>query len=179
MFSNNKDEENFISIKSNANTLNDLYRYIEENIIPKSSFPIVTARQELENKYFSSNSGSSSFKGARCSALNEHFFILPDGKVTICEQLYWNPNFIIGDMNQQGIMEVWNSERVQELLQLKQQDLSDNSACKSCKLFDNCFRVARNRCWSDIIKAYGSKNWDFPDPRCTRAPKMKYNISYK
>ena len=179
MFSNNKDEENFIGIKSDSNTLNELYKYIDENIIPKSSFPINTARQELENKYFSSDTGSSSFKGAKCSALNEHFFILPDGKVTICEQLYWNPIFIIGNMNYQGVMEVWNSDRVLQLLQLKQQDINDNSACKSCKLFDDCFKVSRNRCWSDIIKAYGYKNWDFPDPRCVHAPKMKFKISYK
>lgn len=43
------------------------------------------------------------FNGAVCSALNSHLFILPDGKVTICEQLYWNPRFIIGDAKKSGL----------------------------------------------------------------------------
>jgi len=24
----------------------------------------------------------------------------------------------------------------------------------------------------DIVKAYGKKNWDYPDPRCAFAPEM-------
>ena len=46
--------------------------------------------------YFQAKQGSKSFKGSRCSANYSNMMILPDGKVTICEQLYWNPNYIIG-----------------------------------------------------------------------------------
>jgi hypothetical protein len=50
-----------------------------------------------------SKGGSQNFKGAECSANSSHIFILPDGKVTIGEQLYWKPHFIIGDLSRQTI----------------------------------------------------------------------------
>lgn len=43
--------------------------------------------------------------------------------------------------------------------------------------FEDCFSY-QNRCWSDIIKAYGKDCWDFPDPRCCFAPAMKNKLSY-
>lgn len=30
--------------------------------------------------------------------LKQLAFVLPDGKVSACEQLYWHPQFIIGDL---------------------------------------------------------------------------------
>lgn len=179
MFSNNKDAENFISIKSNRTTLDDVYDYVEKQLMPKAAFAILSPRKELDTKYFSAEAGSTSFKGAKCSALNEHFFILPDGKATICEQLYWNPQFIIGDVSKSDLLDVWHSGRAMQLVNLKQQDLQQKSACGECKLFEDCFKKERNRCWSDIIKVYGTDCWDYPDPRCAYAPKMQNDITYK
>lgn len=179
MFSNNKDAENFISIKSDRTTLDAVYAYIEKQLLPDAAFIISTPRKELATKYFSAEAGSSSFKGAGCSALNEHFFILPDGKATICEQLYWNPQFIIGDVSSSNLLDVWHSERAMQLVNLKQQDIQQKSACSKCKLYEDCFKKERNRCWSDIIKAYGTDYWDYPDPRCVYAPRMQNDITYK
>ena len=36
-----------------------------------------------------------------------------------------------------------------------------------------------NRCWAEVIKAYGDEHWDYPDPRCKLAPKMKTNLIYQ
>ncbi|WP_455966825.1 radical SAM protein [Bacteroides fluxus] len=179
MFSNNKDAENFISIKSNRATLDAVYDYVEKQLAPQAAFAILSPRKELDTKYFSADAGSTSFKGSKCSALNEHFFILPDGKATICEQLYWNPRFIIGDVSKSDLLDVWHSERTMQLVNLKQKDLQKKSACSECKLFEDCFKKERNRCWSDIIKAYGTDCWDYPDPRCVYAPKMQNDITYK
>lgn len=179
MFSHNKDVENFISIKSDRVTLDIVYDYVEKQLLPNANFSIMTPRKELDTKYFNSDTGSISFKGARCSALNTHFFILPDGKATICEQLYWNPQFIIGDVSESGLLDVWHSERTMQLVKLQQKDLQQKSACSKCGLFEGCFKKDRNRCWSDIIKAYGTDRWDYPDPRCIHAPKMQNDITYK
>lgn len=179
MFSNNKDAENFISIKSNRATLDALYDYVDKQLTPQAAFAILSPRKELDTKYFSADAGSTSFRGAKCSALNEHIFILPDGKATICEQLYWNPQFIIGDVSKSDLLDVWHSERTMQLVNLKQKDLQKRSACGECKLFEDCFKKERNRCWSDIIKAYGTDCWDYPDPRCAYAPKMQNDITYK
>lgn len=179
MFSHYKTEQNFHDIKASKTDLMDIFKYLTYEVAPLSTFPVVLPRPEHNKEYFTADNGSSSFKGARCSALNQHLFILPDGKCTICEQLYWNPNFVVGDLNYQSIMEVWNSPRVHELLNIKQETIQRESACHDCNLFQDCFKINRNRCWSDVIKAYGTQNWDYPDPRCNLAPSMKHDITYK
>ncbi len=121
--------------------------------------------------------GSRCFKGSECSALTTHMFILPDGKVTVCEQLYWHPQFIIGNVTTQSLKEVWHSPQALHLCSLSRQDINKESPCRECRLFEDCFSY-QNRCWSDIIKAYGKDCWDFPDPRCCFAPAMKNKLSY-
>lgn len=119
--------------------------------------------------YFQAKQGSKSFKGSRCSANYSNMMILPDGKVTICEQLYWNPNYIIGDLTKQSIPEVWNSPRALALAFPKRDDFRDVSPCKRCKIFEECYNFP-NRCIVDVLKGYGEVNSDFPDPRCVEAP---------
>ena len=78
------------------------------------------------------------FKKALCSGNFQGFIILPDGKVTICEELYWHPRFIIGDLTKQSIMEVWNSEKAKNLVYLGREDIRTHSPCYNCDLFDAC-----------------------------------------
>ncbi len=135
-------------------------------------------RTFLDRGYMSIEGGSENFEGAECSSNRSHIFILPDGKVTICEQLYWKPNFIIGDISKDTIKNVWNSEHSLFLYNLKKSDLSENNPCKVCEIFDSCYKNM-NRCWAEVVKAYGDENWDYPDPRCKMAPKMRTNLIYQ
>lgn len=178
MFSNQKSLDNFNSIKATVHQLEELFKYVEENIKNRALFTVTYPRSEIDKTYYTAEGGSSTFKGSKCSALNDHLFILPDGKCTICEQLYWNPNFIIGDLTNESISGVWNSAKTNRLLHIKQESINKQSPCSACKLFDDCFKINRNRCWTDVIKAYGDDKWDFPDPRCKFAPQMNNNISY-
>ena len=100
-----------------------------------------------------------------------------DGKVTICEQLYWNPRFIVGDVTKESIQEVWNSEKSMRLWNLDKRMLSSDSPCKECPVMEVCYSE-RNRCWADVIKAYGEEGWDYPDPRCEKAPELKNRLDY-
>lgn len=129
----------------------------------------------VEDKYFKGEKGSRSFQGARCSANYSNLFILPDGKVSICEQLYWNPRFIIGDLTKQTIKEVWNSPEALRLAFPKREDFREGSVCKTCGLFDECMDFP-NRCIADVLKGYGTENWDYPDPRCKKAPRFIHNL---
>lgn len=129
----------------------------------------------MKDKYFKSDKGSQYFEGNRCSANYSHMILLPDGKVTICEQLYWNPRFIIGDLTKQSIAEVWNSKKALELANPDKQQFRENSPCKKCNLFEQCISFS-NRCIVDILKAYGLQNIDYPDPRCKNAPTFLYEI---
>lgn len=169
------DKIKFGQIKSTKKSLEELYDKIESGFKAETSFDIQLSYFDLEKEYYNVEGGSKTFQGRRCTALQRQMFVLPDGKVTICEQLYWKPRYIIGDLRNSSIEEVWRSGRVQELLTLKQSAINKKSACHSCKLYDDCFT---HRCWTDVIKAYGDENWDFPDPQCKKAPEMICDIGF-
>lgn len=171
------DYSEFTRLKASKEQIESVFDYLEKEIIPIAPFPIVLSRELINKQFYTDRGGSACFKGATCSALNTHLFILPDGKVTICEQLYWNPRFVIGDVNHSSLKEVWDSPQALSLLSLSQKDIQGASRCAGCTQFEQCFG-AQNRCWSDIIKAYGTDCWDYPDPRCEFAPKMSSNLGY-
>lgn len=172
-----KPYEEFSSLKPSGRQLTDLFEKVEMHVKESSPFPVILGKDVLHKRYRQTTGGSRCFEGSECSALNSHLFVLPDGKVTICEQLYWNPRFLIGDVTSMTLKEIWNSKKARSLCSLRQTDLQPQSPCGRCALFEQCFGY-RNRCWSDIIKAYGPDCWDYPDPRCTWAPTMKYNLGY-
>ena len=115
------------------------------------------------------------YNRAICTANLRSFTILPDGRVTICEELYDHPQFIIGDLTKQTIMEVWNSSKALELFHLKKEKVDKESKCYNCSEFRKC-REVRGVCWKEILMAYGKDKWDYPDPRCPKAPEMNNTI---
>jgi len=118
------------------------------------------------------------FSKAMCTGNLQQFYILPDGKVTICEELYWHPKFIIGDLMKQSIMEVWNSKEALALHHLNQGLIQKSSPCSTCDIFTRC-REYGGVCWREVVKSYGMENWDYPDPRCQYAPKSINQIYIK
>jgi radical SAM protein with 4Fe4S-binding SPASM domain len=167
----------FRKIKPCRDEIESLYEYLENEIVPCSKIPIHLNRPAINREFQYCMTGSKDFKGVACSALNNHLFILPDGKATICEQLYGLPQFIIGDVSVKSIEEVWSSPAAIKLLNMERADIQDGSPCKRCKLLESCHND-RNRCWVDIIKVYGKDYWDYPDPRCALAPSMVYDLNY-
>ena len=166
--------EQFKKIKSNKIEIENLYECIEREIKPYSKIPIFLNRPAINRGFQYCTTGSADFKGLKCSALNNHLFILPDGKATICEQLYWMPQFIIGDVSVQSIPEVWNSPVANHLMNLKKTDIQESSPCRDCNLFEPCFDV-RNRCWVDIV----SRSLLIHFRRRVRMKSEQYNISKK
>lgn len=104
-----------------------------------------------------------------CSGNRSSFVLLPDGKVTLCEELYDHPKFIIGDLTNHSILEAWNSEKAISLFTIASDQLSCESECFGCSDFERCHRVL-GKCFKRAILAYGDAHWDFPDPFCPRAP---------
>lgn len=135
----------------------------------------------LNDLSISSRGSMNDYKGFKkrgsCSGNLTSFVILPDGKVTICEELYWNDNFIIGDLNNMSILEMWNSEKAKSLSALQQCVVPKESPCSICKDFEKC-RHERGVCWKEVIATYGSNNWLFPDPRCPFAPQPVNDVFY-
>lgn len=107
-----------------------------------------------------------------CSGNRSSFFVLPDCKVTLCEQLYWHPFFILGDLSRSSIMEVWNSRKALELNSYSKSEVRECSPCKMCDSFNQC-RHLLGICWRDAIAAYGDDNYDYPSPDCPMAPQVQ------
>ncbi|MDR1611019.1 MAG: radical SAM protein [Candidatus Symbiothrix sp.] len=159
----------FDRMKLSKDSINNINQWVEE--IKKTTSLNIQWSIDTGEKYFKSEEGSRKFTGSRCSANYSNMVILPDGKVTICEQLYWNPRFIIGDVSKQSVEEVWNSPRAIELAFPKKEHFRDESVCKKCSIFEKCLSFP-NKCYADVLKGYGDKNWDYPDPRCAKAPRF-------
>lgn len=63
------------------------------------------------------------------------------------------------------------------LCKLSRKDIGQHSKCHTCTNFEECCRYG-NRCWSNIIKAYGKECRDYPDHRCIFAPEMTHKLDY-
>ncbi len=105
------------------------------------------------------------FTRSFCSGLFSSLYILPDGNVTICEQLYWNKDFIVGNVLYQSIEEIWNSEKAKSIFFIKQEDIPEDSLCHSCQYFNEC-RSLRQICYREVIRKNGESKWYYPDPKC-------------
>lgn len=110
------------------------------------------------------------FNRTFCSGLFSSLYILPDGQVTICEQLYWNKRFIIGNAKTQSIAEIWDSEKAKKIYYITRDDIPEDSLCHTCDKFEIC-RTTRQVCYRDIIRKYGTDKWYYPDVKCPYANK--------
>lgn len=138
---------------------------------------VVLSDEVLRSRHRSVAIGNGHFCHGNCGMLYNRMIILPDGKVTCCEQLYWHPDFIIGDLKTQTIEEVWQSDKAKQLFSL-QYGAVGGGVCASCKVSGECARSHR-RCVVSTMKAYGLSNWDFPDPDCVCAPESDNLIFIK
>ena len=162
-------KKNFDSIRLTDDSLTPISEWANEKS-KKSDFSIewVPDSEITETGY--AMTGSKDFKGPRCSANITHIVILPDGKVTMCEQLYWNERFIIGDINNTTLKNIWQSDKAYRMTYRPLEDFK-GSRCAACSYFENCFNYP-NKCHTAVIKRYGDKHWNYPDPRCRYAPEL-------
>lgn len=167
----------FARLKPSREEVGKVFAALSQQVRPGLPFQVHLVRDLLDTRYHCAEGGSRNFEGKQCPALNTQFFILPDGKATVCEQLYWHPHFLIGDASRQGIKEIWQSQKVKSLYGSAWKEVREESACRACAIAQSCFSY-NNRCWADIVKAYGRDNWDYPDPRCIRSGTPEVPIGY-
>ena len=106
----------------------------------------------------------------KCYANSYSMSILASGECTICEMLYDNRDYLIGNIRNQTLAEVWNSERALLLYAPMQPSISEASPCHSCTVFDKCRKsISKRVCYVDIAKTNKLNTLNFPDPRCPMA----------
>jgi radical SAM protein with 4Fe4S-binding SPASM domain len=127
-----------------------------------------TGDYQLDNQMFKRRS--------ICTGNLRSFFILPNGDVTICEQMYWDKHFIIGNLKTDNIMDFWNSERAKNFMKYKMQNMKKDSKCFNCDDFIKCHTTS-GICWKMVVENYTSDKWYYPDPRCPKSPDVINNYT--
>ena len=165
-FSCYKTGDNYEKIRPSLQQVYDIRSYIDsvKNTVGYSVIDDTFIYKKCEMR------NSDSFNGRPlCSANVDGFVVLPDGTATICEELYWNSFFEIGNVTKNSIMELWTSKKARSLYFLTQNDIPKESSCHTCDDFTKC-RFSKGVCWKLIIEAYGQQNVLYPDPRCPYSP---------
>jgi radical SAM protein with 4Fe4S-binding SPASM domain len=106
-------------------------------------------------------------KRSHCSGGKSAMVITADGKVILCEQMPQEGRFIVGNVREQPIAEIWNSPAVKSFVKPPRESFG-NTACRDCSEFDECHDTY-GRCFRDAFFTYGSLY--SPSPNCPHAPK--------
>lgn len=160
--------EDFIKSRATKTQLENIIRYAREHIIPDYQGTMIINQNALLHCYQSKTPNDNTFFGGSCGILREGLVLLPDGKASVCEQLYWHPDFIVGDIRTQTLEEIWQSEKAWNIYGRKGKYAGKYFECEGCSMSDNC-DSQRRKCWVHIMRAYGRNEWQRADPLCTRS----------
>lgn len=106
-------------------------------------------------------------KNQICYANSYSMSVLASGECTICEMLYENEEYTIGNIREQTLFDIWNSPKALSLFSPNQNETPIDSPCHTCKVFDNCKKkIAKRICYVDIAKTNSGLTKNLPDPRC-------------
>lgn len=97
-----------------------------------------------------------------CSAGRSSLIILPNGDISICEQMPYKKEYIFGNILKNSINEIWNSKKLLSFIYPDRKRFKKNSICYSCNYFDDC--NVKGRCFRDAFFSY-STPFDAP-PYC-------------
>jgi len=70
--------------------------------------------------------------------------VLPDGRVTRCRYMWYEPNLIVGDLKEESLLEIWSGSRLQARY-APSEKLYEDTACNGCRSFAGCHE--RGRCF--------------------------------
>lgn len=162
----NNSKDNNIQIDNNRL----MHIYEKMNRIENPRIDIVFSKTSEQGYSLSKFDTKESFIESNqiCNANSYSMSILANGLCTVCEMLYDNPTFLIGDLKKDTLSSIWNSEKALELYRLKQDNAPKDSPCASCHSFSDCRNKLDKRvCYVDVAKVYKhEKSVYFPDPRC-------------
>lgn len=167
----------FEQMRASVEDIAKIEQFVNEFNENNGNIDLIFQKPNCKSDYFPKPQLENFNSRSICSANQKGFVVLPNGEVTICEELYWNPHFIIGDIKEQSIMEIWNSERAVNLFYLNQKDIELDSICAICNNFVQC-RHFKGVCWKMVIMAYGNDKWSYPDPACPKSPKPNIAFYY-
>jgi radical SAM protein with 4Fe4S-binding SPASM domain len=93
-------------------------------------------------------------KRAACSGGRTKMLVKPNGDVTLCEQTPGNGVFVVGNVFEQGVMGVWNSDAIRRFNE-PPRELFKDTVCFNCPDFEKC-HGKKGWCFRDSLICYGT-----------------------
>lgn len=170
-----KTQQEFFEYRLSESQLNALIEFVNNKRTSCEDFFELSAdvpeKQECKCMTFEQKK-EAFYRRSKCTGNMSSFIILPNGDMGVCEETYFNKNLIMGNVLNNSILEVWNSERAKNMFFIPQSKFPKESPCSKCVEFSQC-RYSCGVCWTDVMAAYGEENWLFPTPECHYAPKSQ------
>ena len=169
-----KTEKEFSNFKVSLSQIKEIEKYYLQNMKSFNFELVLSGYTQKEDFYANYDIKKEKFEQrSLCTAGIRQMCILPDGNVTGCEELYWHPRFLMGNILEHSIEEIWNSEKAKNYNVLSRESFSKESPCKHCAKFEEC-RMGAGICYSDVISTYGYEQWDFPAAECPKSPNPNF-----
>jgi radical SAM protein with 4Fe4S-binding SPASM domain len=102
----------------------------------------------------------------RCGVNRFCMIVAPDGAVIGCEQAPQTADFILGNVKERSLLDVWQSDRVTGFINVTREQFK-GTVCEDCETFAQCYDN-KGGCFIESIRAYGSRF--APHPLCPKAP---------
>lgn len=159
----------------------DLFLTREQKLRLHDSFPrLVAKRDDLEIMFQDGTDEVTTAEQSKraweqravCTGGRAALVILPNGDVTLCEQLPHTPEHVVGNLLRQSLLEIWNGTVLDVFLHPGRSKF-EGTSCFSCSEFEEC-HSGRGYCYREALTAFGSV-YDAP-PGCPRQQKIPLRI---
>jgi len=105
-----------------------------------------------------------------CTGGRTNMLIHPNGDVTLCDEIPHKDPFVVGNVFDQGVINVWKSQTLLDFVYPEREKFA-GTVCFDCPEFDECIgqKGLKGYCYFDALFYYGSI-YDAP-PDCPRQDK--------
>jgi radical SAM protein with 4Fe4S-binding SPASM domain len=154
----------------------DLFLTIEQKRTLSETMPLLVGKHRDLEIVFQDETGEAKApeqvkaawqQRAICTGGRAALLILPNGDLSLCEQLPHVPEFVVGNLIEQSLLDIWNGAAVDRFIHPERSKF-EGTACFACPDFDPC-HLGRGYCYRDSLTAFGSV-YDAP-PGCPRQEK--------
>lgn len=143
------DESLFLSLEEKMSLIETAARLREE--YPEISF---TFQEDLNTEWKINKSKEQWESRSICSGGRTSILLKPNGDVLLCEQIPHKPQFVMGNLAQQSLDDVWNSKKINDFL-FAPKELFKDSACEKCLDFEDC-HYKKGYCYRDALFNYNT-----------------------
>ena len=107
-------------------------------------------------------------KRSPCSGGRVKMIIQPNGDVTLCNHCPHSNMFVVGNICNQSLLEIWHSKKLYDFLYPNENNFK-GTVCFECNEFDKC-HFERGYCYKDSFYSYRTI-YDAP-PECPKQDKI-------